>query len=44
MVSPKSEWIARIDDDIWTNNHLKNFLDYALKNNYEFVSSYSYEI
>jgi len=45
MVSSKSKWIARIDDDdIWTNDHLKKLLDYALKNNYEFVSSYSYEI
>ena len=36
----KGEWIARIDDDdIWTSDHLEVLLDFALKENYEFVSS-----
>ena len=34
------DWIARIDDDdIWTKDHLKILLNFALKNNYDFVSS-----
>ncbi len=36
----KGKWIARIDDDdIWTDDHLEVLLDFALKGNYEFVSS-----
>ena len=34
------DWIARIDDDdLWTNDHLKCLLFFAIKNNLEFVSS-----
>ena len=34
------DWIARIDDDdLWTNDHLKSLLFFAIKNNLEFVSS-----
>jgi len=36
----KGDWIARNDDDdIWTEDHLQKLLDFALKNDYEFVSS-----
>ena len=35
-----SDWIARIDDDdIWTPDHLKELLSFALKKKSEFVSS-----
>jgi len=34
------EWIARIDDDDeWTEDHLQVLLDFAVKGQYEFVSS-----
>ena len=34
------DWIARIDDDdLWTNDHLKSLLFFAIKNDLEFVSS-----
>jgi glycosyltransferase involved in cell wall biosynthesis len=34
------EWIVHLDDDdIWTPDHIERSLDYALKNNYDFVSS-----
>ena len=36
----QGEWIARIDDDdIWTEDHLEKSLQFALQNDYEFVSS-----
>lgn len=36
----KGDWIARIDDDdIWTEDHLEKSLQFALKNDYEFISS-----
>lgn len=36
----QGEWIAHLDDDdIWTPDHIERSLDYALKNNYDFVSS-----
>lgn len=36
----KGDWIAHLDDDdIWTPDHIERSLDYALKNNYDFVSS-----
>lgn len=34
------DWIARIDDDdIWTKFHLEKLLNFAQKNNFEFVSA-----
>jgi len=42
MVTGK--WIARLDDDdIWTPDHLEALLRFAQADNYEFVSSQSYE-
>jgi glycosyltransferase involved in cell wall biosynthesis len=39
-----SHWIAHIDDDdVWHKDHLKDALDFALKNNLEFVSAYNEE-
>ena len=36
----KGDWICRIDDDdIWTNDHIEILLQFAKKNNLEFVSS-----
>lgn len=36
----KGEWIAHLDDDdIWTPDHIEVLLGFALKNNYDFVSS-----
>lgn len=36
----KGEWIAHLDDDdIWTPDHVERSLNYALQNNYDFVSS-----
>lgn len=36
----KGEWIAHLDDDdIWTPDHIERSLDFALKGNYDFVSS-----
>ena len=36
----KGEWIARIDDDEqWTEDHLKQLLEFALSNNKEFVTA-----
>lgn len=35
----RGRWISRIDDDdIWTKDHLESLLDFAQKNNFEFVS------
>ena len=39
------DWISHIDDDdIWTEDHLEKLLNFALQNNYEFVSSAHIEI
>jgi glycosyltransferase involved in cell wall biosynthesis len=36
----QGEWIAHLDDDdIWTPDHIERSLDFALKGNYDFVSS-----
>lgn len=36
----RGEWIAHLDDDdIWTPDHVERSLNYALENNYDFVSS-----
>jgi len=36
----KGDWIARIDDDEqWTNDHLEKLLEYAIRNNKEFVTA-----
>ena len=36
----KGSWIARIDDDDnWTPDHLEKLINFALKENFEFVSS-----
>lgn len=36
----KGDWIARIDDDdIWTKNHLEILLNFAIRDNFDFVSS-----
>lgn len=36
----RGEWIAHLDDDdIWTPDHIERSLDYAITNDYEFVSS-----
>ena len=40
----KLDWIARLDDDDeWCPTHLEECIDYAIKNNLEFVSAYSEE-
>jgi glycosyltransferase involved in cell wall biosynthesis len=36
----KGDWIARLDDDdIWSNNHLERSLEFAIKGNYDFITS-----
>lgn len=36
----KGKWIARIDDDdLWTKDHLSSLLDFAQREDFEFVSS-----
>ena len=41
----KGDWISHIDDDdIWSKDHLEKLLNFAIKNNYEFVSSSHIEI
>jgi glycosyltransferase involved in cell wall biosynthesis len=36
----KGEWIARLDDDdIWTPDHLERSLEFAIKGNYDFITS-----
>jgi|LakMenEpi03Aug12_release.lakeMendotaPanAssembly.Ray.scaffolds.fasta_scaffold406556_2 glycosyltransferase involved in cell wall biosynthesis len=37
----KGDWIARNDDDdIWTEDHLEKLLNFAVNNDFEFVSSH----
>ena len=41
----RGDWIAHHDDDdIWESDHLEILLNFAQKNNYEFVSSHHIEI
>ena len=41
----RGEWIARIDDDdVWANDHIEKLLSFAIKNNFEFVSSMYEEV
>ena len=36
----KGDWIARIDDDdMWTETHLDDLLNYAISNSFEFISA-----
>jgi glycosyltransferase involved in cell wall biosynthesis len=40
LAAARGNWIARLDDDdIWTEDHLEVLLEFAIKGNYEFVSS-----
>jgi glycosyltransferase involved in cell wall biosynthesis len=37
----KGDWIARNDDDdIWTDDHLEKLVNFAIENDFEFVSSH----
>tara|TARA_B110000259_G_C13949210_1_gene376043 strand:+ start:14 stop:895 length:882 start_codon:yes stop_codon:yes gene_type:complete len=42
LQNAKGEWIARLDDwAIWTKDHLKDLLNHAQKNDYEFITGAS---